>query len=183
MAESRSRVHGDPTWAEGGGHVALQDIAGAHREEQTLYEIAQALGSSLGVAEAMADSGQGQRLVPCVTCALFLGDDAEATCAAMRTAGHRSAAQVDAAVVERNRATPCRLRRRPRPHGEELTSLLPCPLRFEGRVIGEARDTTQPQPVPDEHRSVLGRVSEQAAAVIFNSTRFEQTQHESQPTR
>jgi diguanylate cyclase (GGDEF)-like protein len=27
---------------------------------------------------------------------------------------------------------------------------------------------------------VLGRVSEQAAAVIFNSTRFEQTQHESQ---
>src|SRR5439155_6223531 len=34
--------------------IALQDIAGAHREEQTLYEIAQALGSSLGVAEAMA---------------------------------------------------------------------------------------------------------------------------------
>src|SRR4029079_17419522 len=34
--------------------LALQDIAGAHREEQTLYEIAQALGSSLGVAEAMA---------------------------------------------------------------------------------------------------------------------------------
>ena len=31
----------------------------------------------------------------------------------------------------------------------------------------------------DEHRRVLGRVSEQAAAVIYNSTRFEQTQHES----
>ena len=31
----------------------------------------------------------------------------------------------------------------------------------------------------DEHRRLLGRVSEQAAAVIFNSTRFEQTQHES----
>src|SRR5437870_7817361 len=31
----------------------------------------------------------------------------------------------------------------------------------------------------DEHRRVLGRVSDQAAAVIYNSTRFEQTQHES----
>src|SRR5678815_4848009 len=33
------------------GELALQDIAGAHREAQTLYEIAEALGSSLGVAE------------------------------------------------------------------------------------------------------------------------------------
>src|SRR4029453_3623270 len=32
----------------------------------------------------------------------------------------------------------------------------------------------------DEHRRVLGRVSEQAAAVIFNATRFEQTQQESE---
>jgi diguanylate cyclase (GGDEF)-like protein len=32
----------------------------------------------------------------------------------------------------------------------------------------------------DEHRRVLGRVSEQAAAVIANSTRYEQTRHESQ---
>jgi diguanylate cyclase (GGDEF)-like protein len=32
----------------------------------------------------------------------------------------------------------------------------------------------------DEHRRVLGRVSEQAAAVVYNSTRFEQTEHESQ---
>jgi diguanylate cyclase (GGDEF)-like protein len=31
----------------------------------------------------------------------------------------------------------------------------------------------------DEHRRVLGRVSDQAAAVIHNSRRFEQTQHES----
>ena len=56
--------------------IALQDIAGAHREEQTLYEIAQALGSSLGVSEAMAlIQDKVSRLVPFVTCALFLGDD------------------------------------------------------------------------------------------------------------
>ena len=44
----------EDAWTQGRGLVALQDIAGAHREEQTLYEIAQALGSSLGVADAMA---------------------------------------------------------------------------------------------------------------------------------
>ena len=38
---------------------------------------------------------------------------------------------------------------------------------------------TVPDCFTDEHRRILGRVSEQAAAVIFNSTRFEQTQHES----
>ena len=58
------------------GLGALQDIAGAHREEQTLYEIAQALGSSLGVSDAMAlIQEKVSRLVPFVTCALFLGDD------------------------------------------------------------------------------------------------------------
>ena len=56
--------------------IALQDIAGTHREEQTLYEIAQALGSSLGVADAMAlIQEKVSRLVPFATCALFLGDD------------------------------------------------------------------------------------------------------------
>src|SRR4030095_2143028 len=58
------------------GELALQDIAGAHRAAQTLYEIAEALGSSLGIAEAMALIQQKMsRLVPFVTCALFLWDD------------------------------------------------------------------------------------------------------------
>jgi diguanylate cyclase (GGDEF)-like protein len=39
---------------------------------------------------------------------------------------------------------------------------------------------TVPNCFTDEHRRILGRVSEQAAAVISNSARFEQTQHESQ---
>src|SRR5262249_3085186 len=56
--------------------LALRDIAGAHREEQTLYEIAQALGSSLSVSDAMAlIQEKVNRLVPFTTCALFLGDD------------------------------------------------------------------------------------------------------------
>ena len=65
--------------------------------------------------------------------------------------------------------------------GEDLTALLPCPLTFEGRLIGGlVIYHTVPGCFTDEHRRVLGRVSEQAAAVIYNSTRFEQTEHESQ---
>src|SRR5206468_6486562 len=66
------------------------------------------------------------------------------------------------------------------PRGEDLMSLLPCPLRFEGRLIGGlVLYHTVAGSFTDEHRRVLGRVSEQAAAVIYNSTRFEQTEHES----
>src|SRR5262249_41344364 len=64
--------------------------------------------------------------------------------------------------------------------GEDLTALLPCPLTFEGRLIGGlVIYHTVAGCFTDEHRRVLGRVSEQAAAVIYNSTRFEQTEHES----
>ncbi len=96
--------------------MALQDIAGAHREEQTLYEIAQALGSSLGVADAMAlIQDKVSRLVPFTTCALFLGDDERGVRLPLRARPrHRSAVQVDAEVVERHRAAAAVVRRRPR---------------------------------------------------------------------
>ena len=55
------------------------------------------------------------------------------------------------------------------------------PLDHEGRSIGAlVIYHTSPASFTDEHRRVLGRVSEQAAAVIFNATRFEQTQQESE---
>lgn len=172
----------ESAWIEREGLVALEDIAGAHREEQTLYDIAQALGSSLSVADAMALIDEKvRRLVPFVTCALFLGDD---------TDGYRCR-------YAQGPGTEAMLRWEPRSwseislklpscadgrevHGEEISSLLPCPLTFDGRLIGAlVIYHTVPGCFTDEHRRVLGRVSEQAAAVIFNSTRFEQTQHES----
>ena len=77
------------------------------------------------------------RLVPFVTCALFLGDDEEGyVCRYAHGPGHRSAVQVapkswsDVAL----RLPSCADGRGA--HGEELTSLLPCPLTFEGRLIG-----------------------------------------------
>jgi diguanylate cyclase (GGDEF)-like protein/putative nucleotidyltransferase with HDIG domain len=171
----------ESAWANEEG-LALQDIAGTHREEQTLYEIAQALGSSLGVPEAMAlIQEKVSRLVPFVTCALFLGDDTEGyVCRYAHGPGTealfkwRSKSWSDLSL----RLPPCADGRGV--HGEDLTALLPCPLVFEGRPIGGlVLYHTVPGGFTDEHRRVLGRVSEQAAAVIHNSTRFEQTQHES----
>ena len=165
------------------GHVALQDITGAHREEQTLYEIAQALGSSLGVDGAMAlIQDKVSRLVPFTTCALFLGDD---------TAGYvcryANGPGTEALFKWTSKSWSDLSLRLPAcadgrdAHGTDLTSLLPCPLVVDGQLIGGlVIYHTIPGCFTDEHRRILGRVSEQAAAVIFNSTRFEQTQHESQ---
>jgi diguanylate cyclase (GGDEF)-like protein/putative nucleotidyltransferase with HDIG domain len=172
----------DATWNQSHELDALQDIAGAHREEQTLYEIAQALGSSLGVSDAMAlIHDKVNRLVPFVTCALFLGDDTDGyVCRYAHGPGTEALFKWEPKSWSEIslRLPSCADGRGA--HGEELISLLPCPLRFEGRLIGGlVIYHTVAGCFTDEHRRVLGRVSDQAAAVIFNSTRFEQTQHES----
>jgi diguanylate cyclase (GGDEF)-like protein len=170
----------DGAWTE--NEVALQDIAGAHREEQTLYEIAQALGSQLGVPDSMAlIHDKLSRLIPFTTCALFLGDD-EQGYACKYAHGPGTEALYKCAPKSWSdialRLPACADGRGA--HGEELTALLPCPLTFDGRLIGGlVIYHTVAGCFTDEHRRVLGRVSEQAAAVIYNSTRFEQTEHES----
>jgi diguanylate cyclase (GGDEF)-like protein/putative nucleotidyltransferase with HDIG domain len=162
--------------------MALRDIAGTHREAQTLYEIAQALGSSLGVTDAMALIQQKvSRLVPFTTCALFLGDDEQGfVCRYAHGPGTEALFKwtpkswSDLSL----RIPSCADGRGPR--GEDLTSLLPCPLKLEDQLIGVlVLYHTVPGSFTDEHRRVLERVSEQASAVVYNSKRFEQTEHES----
>ena len=170
----------EPTTAE---RAALLDISEAHREEQILYEIAQALGSSLGVDEAMAlIRDKVNRLVPFVTCALFLGDDDRGfVCRYAHGQGTEALFKwTPKSWSELSLRLPaCADGRDTR--GDDLVSVLPCRLMFEGRLIGAlAIYHTAPACYTDEHRRVLGRVSEQAAAVINNSTRYEQTRHESQ---
>jgi diguanylate cyclase (GGDEF)-like protein/putative nucleotidyltransferase with HDIG domain len=168
-------------WADA-GPVALRDIAGAHREEQTLYEIAQALGSSLGVSDAMALIHEKlSRVVPFTTAALFLGDDDEGfVCRYAHGPGTEALFKwTPKSWSELSLRLPACADGRDQ-HGEELAALLPCPLTFEGRLIGGlVIYHTVAGSFTDEHRRVLGRVSDQAGAVVYNSTRFEQTQHES----
>ena len=162
---------------------ALLDISDAHREEQILYEIAQALGSSLGVDDAMAlIRDKVNRLVPFVTCALFLGDDERGfECRYAHGPGTEALLKWTPKTWSELsiRLPACADGRAGR--GEDLVAVLPCPLMQGGRLIGAlAIYHTVPGCFSDEHRRVLGRVSEQAAAVIHNSTRYEQTRHESQ---
>src|SRR5437762_5160814 len=116
------------------------------------------------------------RLVPFVTCALFLGDDENGyVCRYAHGPGTEALFKwtpkswSDLSL----RLPSCADGRGVK--GEELTALLPCPLMFDGRLIGGlVIYHTVPGCFTDEHRRVLGRVSEQAAAVIYNSTRSEE---------
>jgi putative nucleotidyltransferase with HDIG domain len=62
--------------AESRERSAFENIALAHREIYALYEIAQALGTSLGVPDTMTlIASKLSKLVPFSCCALFLYDD------------------------------------------------------------------------------------------------------------
>jgi diguanylate cyclase (GGDEF)-like protein len=121
------------------------------------------------------------RLVPFTTCALFLGDDSRGyLCRYAHGPGTEALLKwTPKSWSEIALRLPSCADGRDA-HGDELAALLPCPLNFEQRLIGGlVIYHTVASGFTDEHRRVLGRVSEQAAAVIYNSTRFEQTEHES----
>jgi diguanylate cyclase (GGDEF)-like protein len=169
-------------WIEVENRGALLDIAGAHREEQTLYEVAQVLGSSLGIDAAMAQLQEKVlRLVPFSTLALFLGNEQTGyVCRYAHGPGTEALMKWEPkAWSDVSRRLPSNADGRGA-HGEELAALLSCPLRHDDVLIGGLiLYHTVPACFTDEHRRILGRVSEQAAAVVANATRFEQTQHES----
>ena len=175
----------------------FEDIALAHREIYALYEIAQALGSSLGVSDTMAlISSKLSNIVPFSCCALFLyseeteslrcrfatGVEAEVIQQLTIKSGHgltgwvarnrrplvnaRPSADFEAAGQPSDQTT--------------LHSALVCPLVFNERFIGTISVYhIEPSVYTDDHRRLLDRISEQAAAVIYNSIVFEQTQEDS----
>jgi diguanylate cyclase (GGDEF)-like protein/putative nucleotidyltransferase with HDIG domain len=175
----------------------FQDIALAHREIYALYEIAQAMGSSLGVSDTMAlISSKLSNIVPFSCCALYLyveetdslrcrfatGVEAELIQQLTIRSGHGLTGW-----VARNRRP--LVNARPSADYEaggqpsdrtSLHSALVCPLLFNERFIGTISVYhTEPSVYTDDHRRLLDRISEQAAAVIYNSMVFEQTQEDS----
>ena len=188
MAEAQTAVHAQP--------AAFDDIARSHREIFALYQIAQTMGTSLGVADTMAViSSKLNELAPFSACALFLYSEAT------NTLHCRFATGVDAEMlsglsvrdglgvsgwVSRHRRP--LLNARPAADLEAagldprttLQSALICPLVAHDRFIGTlAVYHVEPEYYRDDHRRLLDRISEQAAAVIQNSIIFEQTQEES----
>jgi diguanylate cyclase (GGDEF)-like protein/putative nucleotidyltransferase with HDIG domain len=179
------------------GTTVFEDIAHAHREIYALYEIAQSLGTSLGVADTMSlVSSKLSSLVPFTSCALFLIDEDTDTlrCAfatgleaeVIGTMTVRSGQGLTGWVARNRRPL---VNARPSADFEAaglttrptaLQSALVAPLVFNDRFIGTlAVYHSTADFYTDDHRRLLDRVSEQAAAVIHNSSVFEQTQEDS----
>ncbi len=175
----------------------FQDIALAHREIYALYEIAQAMGSSLGVSDTMAlISSKLSNIVPFSCCALFLYNDETETLRCRFATGVEADTIQQLTIRNGHGLTGWVARnRRPlvnaRPSTDleaagfpsdrtALLSALVCPLLFNERFIGTISVYhTEPSIYTDDHRRLLDRISEQAAAVIYNSMVFEQTQEDS----
>ena len=174
----------------------FEDIALAHREIYALYEIAQAMGSSLGVADTMAlISSKLSNIVPFSCCALFLYSDDTETLRCRFATGIEAETIQQLTIRNGHGLTGWVARnRRPlvnaRPSADfeaagvasqtALQSALVCPLVFNERFIGTIAVYHVDHSVyTDDHRRLLDRISEQAAAVIYNSIVFEQTQEDS----
>ncbi len=175
----------------------FEDIALAHREIYALYEIAQAMGTSLGVSDTMAlIAAKLTNLVPFACCALFLYDEN------LDTLKCKFATGVDAELIQQLEVRSgegltgwVARNRRPlvnaRPSADldaaghdhattALQSALVCPLVFNEKFIGTLTVYhTVAAFYSDDHRRLLDRISEQASAVINNSIVFEQTQEDS----
>ena len=84
-AVSRCRRHRKPDDprrppADAKATTVFEDIAHAHREIYALYEIAQTMGTSLGVSDTMSlITSKLMSLVPFMSCALFLYDEPSET--------------------------------------------------------------------------------------------------------
>jgi len=175
---------------------AFENIALAHREIYALYEIAQSMGTSLGVSDTMAlISSKLAKIIPWSGCALFLAT-AEGDAVKCRfAAGVDAPRLLDATVaigeglsgwVARNRRTLVNADPRKSfeaagvPTTTALTSAIVCPLFFGDSLIGTlALFHTETNRYTEDHRRLIERVAEQAGAVIHNSIVFEQTQEDS----
>ncbi len=175
---------------------AFENIALAHREIYALYEIAQSMGTSLGVSDTMAlISSKLSKIVSWSGCSLFLYQPETDSLKCRFAVGVDAPRLLNATVksgqglagwVARNGRT--LINADPRvafdaaglPSETPLRSAVVCPLHFNDVLIGcLALYHTQPNYYTDDHRRLLERIGEQAGAVIHNSIVFEQTQEDS----
>ena len=179
-----------------GATSAFENIALAHREIYALYEIAQSMGTSLGVSDTMAlISSKLSKIVSWSGCALFLHNPESDTLKCRFAAGVDAPKLLDATLkighglsgwVARNRRT--LINGDPRVTFEAagltgelaLNSAIVCPLQYNDTFIGcLGLYHVEPNHYNEDHRRLLERIAEQAGAVIHNSIVFEQTQEDS----
>ena len=174
---------------------AFENIAMAHREIYALYEIAQSMGTSLGVADTMAlVSSKLTKIIPWSGCALFLASSDGESLKCRYAAGVDAPQLMNATLkvgegvsgwVARNRRT--LVNANPNMTFEalelkttRLNSAIVVPLFFSDAFIGcLALYHTDKERYSEDHRRLIERVGEQAGAVLHNAIVFEQTQEDS----
>jgi diguanylate cyclase (GGDEF)-like protein/putative nucleotidyltransferase with HDIG domain len=174
---------------------AFENIAHAHREIYALYEIAQSMGTSLGVADTMAlISSKLTKIIPWSGCALFLAQDEGDALKCRFAAGvdapqllNRTlkAGQGLSGLVARNKRTvingnPASTFEVLGLQAPRLRSAIVAPLHFNDAFIGcLALYHVDANRYTEDHSRLMERIGEQATAVIHNSIVFEQTQEDS----
>jgi diguanylate cyclase (GGDEF)-like protein/putative nucleotidyltransferase with HDIG domain len=197
-ASEGAPIAGSPRAAAMSRASVFEDIAVAHREIYALYELAQSMGTTLGVTETMGHiASKLSRVVPFSACSLFLysEDDDTLQC---RFASGTDAELLQQLVLKNGQGLTGWVARNRRPlvNGRPsadfnaagsvlqtaLESALVCPLISGNAVIGVlAVYHTAEAFYCDDHRRLLDRVCEQASAVIRNAIVFDQT-HEASLT-
>jgi len=175
---------------------AFENIALAHREIYALYEIAQTMGTSLGVADTMAlISSKLTNIVPWSACALFLFD-AESDSVRCRYAAGVDAPKLLGLTLKMGEGLAGWVARNKRSIVNglprvtfdaaglfapiDLKAAIVCPLILNDTFIGSlALYHVEANRYTEDHRRLLERIAEQAGAVIHNSIVFEQTQEDS----
>jgi diguanylate cyclase (GGDEF)-like protein/putative nucleotidyltransferase with HDIG domain len=178
------------------GRSAYENIAHAHREIYALYEIAQTMGTSLGLTDTMAlVSSKLTNIVPWSACALYLQQPDGETVKCHFAVGVDVPKFLGGSVklgkglsgwVMQNRRTlvnadPNVSFEAAGVPGTDLKSAIVCPL-YAGSetLIGcLALYHLEPRRYTEDHRRLLERVAEQAGPVIANSLTFAQTQEDS----
>jgi diguanylate cyclase (GGDEF)-like protein/putative nucleotidyltransferase with HDIG domain len=175
---------------------AFENIALAHQEIYTLYEIAQTMGTSLNTTDTMRlIASKLSAIIPWSGCALYVIEQG-GTSLHCRFAIGLDAPQLEHAWIRDGRGLSgaVAIQRQtlvnadPRVEFEAAgatgpiysRSAIVCPLALGSRLIGVlALFHTDVDRYTDDHRRVLTRVADQAAAVISNALMFEQTQEAS----
>jgi diguanylate cyclase (GGDEF)-like protein/putative nucleotidyltransferase with HDIG domain len=174
---------------------AFENIAHAHREIYALYEIAQSMGTSLGVADTMAlISSKLTKIIPWAGCALFLAQEDGDALKCRFAAGVDAPQLLDctlkagegiSGLVARNKRTvvngnPASTFEALGLQAPRLRSAIVVPLHFNDAFIGcLALYHVDANRYSEDHSRLMERIAEQASAVIHNSIVFEQTQEDS----
>ncbi len=173
----------------------FENIALAHGEIYALYEIAQSMSTTLGVADTMAlISSKLSKIVPWSGCSLFVYNRGLDALTGAFSAGLDAPELINRTVANHEgladwvgglRRTLVSVDPRSIPDaggpdgGTELRSALVCPLFFEQTFVGVfSAYHVDAERYTEDHRRLFERVAELTGTALHNSLVFEQTQRD-----